>query len=107
MESNKKQTTYKQAEKRVKRIRDFYNHLQIFVIMIVILVMFSYTIIEFFGIYISNENLLYWVKTTIWIHVLLCFVGLAIHGILTFRYNIDFVNNWEKKKVEAYMNENN
>ena len=54
MESNKKQTTYKQAEKRVKRIRDFYNHLQIFVIMIVILVMFSYTIIEFFGIYISN-----------------------------------------------------
>jgi len=89
VESIKKQTTFKQAEKRVKRIRDFYNHLQIFVIMIVILVMFSNTIIEFFGIYISNENLLYWVKTTIWIHVLLCFVGLAIHGILTFRYNID------------------
>ena len=107
MESIKKQTTYKQAEKRVKRIRDFYNHLQIFVIMMVILVMFSNAIIEFFGIYISNENLLYWVKTTIWIHVLLCFVGPAIRGILTFRYNIDFVNNWEKKKVDAYMNENN
>ena len=38
---------YDQAEKRVKKIKNFYNHLQIFVIMMLVLAIFSNTIFTF------------------------------------------------------------
>ena len=67
MESTIKKSTYKQAEKRVKRIRDFYNHLQIFVIIMAPILLFSNAIIGFFESYIDNGNTLEWVKVNIWI----------------------------------------
>ena len=107
MESNKKQPAYKQVAQKVKRIRNFYNHLQIFVSMMLVLVLFSDTVIDFFEIYISNKNTLYWIKINIWIPGLLLILGLAIHGIEAFGYISNLIENWEKKKVEAYRNENN
>jgi hypothetical protein len=47
MESNKKQPAYKQVAQKVKKMRDFYNHQQIFVSMMLVLVLFSDTVIDF------------------------------------------------------------
>ena len=99
------QTKIKQAEKRVKRIRDFYNHLQVFVIVMVILLLFSNTIIEFFESHIDNPNWLKWLRANIWNNALLWFVGLLIHGFFTFKYKIGFIDKWEEKKVQEFMNE--
>jgi hypothetical protein len=99
MELFKKQPTYKQLVLKVKKIRDFYNHLQIFVGMIFVL--FSDTVIDFFEIYISNENVLYWIKINIWIPALLWTLGLAIHGIVPFGCTSNFVDYLGKKKVKA------
>ena len=104
MESNIKENTYKQAEKRVKRIRNFYNHLQIFVIIMAPILLFSNSIIGFFESYIINGNTLEWVKVNIWINALLWFIGVAIHGLFVFKDKVNFIDKWEKNKVAEFMN---
>lgn len=106
MESNISKDNYKKLEERVKRIKSFYNHLQIFVIMMLVLALFSNTIIEFFETHVSNINSLKWIKANIWINSLLWLFGIAIHGIYAFKYKISFIDKWEKKKVEELMNQN-
>jgi hypothetical protein len=107
MESNIKENTYKQAEKRVKRIRNFYNHLQIFVIIMAPILLFSNAIIGFFESYIINGNTLEWVKVNIWINALLWFTGIAIHGLFVFKDRVNFIDKWEKNKVSEFMNKKN
>ena len=107
MESNIKESAYKQAEKRVKKIRDFYNHLQIFVIIMAPILLFSNAIIGFFESYIDNGNTLEWVKVNIWINALLWFIGIAIHGLFVFKDRVNFIDKWEKNKVSEFMNKKN
>jgi hypothetical protein len=107
MASNIKENTYKQAEKRVKRIRNFYNHLQIFVIIMAPILLFSNSIIGFFESYIINGNTLEWVKVNIWINALLWFIGIAIHGLFVFKDRVNFIDKWEKNKVSEFMNKKN
>lgn len=107
MELKKQNNALKQAEQKVKRIKNFYNHLQIFVIMMIGLLFFSNTIISFFESVTDNPNTLKWIKSNIWVNALLWFVGLLIHGIIAFRYKTNFIENWEKKKVEKLMKRNN
>jgi uncharacterized membrane protein YraQ (UPF0718 family) len=104
MESNIKESTHKQAEKRVKRIRNFYNHLQIFVIIMAPILLFSNAIIGFFESYIDNVNTLEWVKANIWINALLWFIGVAIHGLFVFKDKVNLTDKWEKNKVAEFMN---
>jgi hypothetical protein len=104
MESNMNKNTYKQAEKRVKRIRIFYNHLQVFVIIMAPILLFSDAIIGFFESYIDNGNTLEWVKVNIWINALLWFIGVAIHGLFVFKDKVNFIDKWEKSKVDELMN---
>jgi hypothetical protein len=104
MESNIKESTYKQAENSVKRIRDFYNHLQIFVIIMAPILLFSNSIIGFFESYIDDGNTLEWVKVNIWINALLWFIGVAIHGLFVFKDKVNFIDKWEENKVTEFMN---
>ena len=104
MENNSKNTAYNRAEKRVKKIKNFYNHLQIFVIMMLVLVFFSDMIISFFEARISNPDTLSWIKTNIWINALLWLFGLAIHGIYVFKFNTNVIDKWEEKKLDEIMN---
>jgi hypothetical protein len=104
MESNIKESTYKQAENSVKKIRDFYNHLQIFVIIMAPILLFSNAIIGFFENYIDNGNTLEWVKVNIWINALLWFIGVAIHGLFVFKDKVNLIDKWEKNKVAEFMN---
>jgi hypothetical protein len=107
MESNQTKNTYKQAVKRVKRIRNFYNHLQIFVIIMTPILLFSNAIIGFFESYIDNGNTLEWVKVYIWINALLWFIGIVIHGLFVFKDRVNFIDKWEKNKVSEFMNKKN
>jgi hypothetical protein len=71
MEVKSKNRGLKQARKIVRRMRGFYNHLQIFIIIMLFVLLFSNTFIDFFESYIVNENSLEKVKANIWINVLL------------------------------------
>lgn len=102
----KKEDKYLQAQKKVAKQKNFYNHLQVFVIMMIVIIVFSDTIFNFFEEHISNQNTLKWIRTNIWINSLLWAFGLLIHGIYAFKNKISIVENWEKKKIEDIMNEN-
>ncbi len=105
MEFNRKETAYQEAEKRVKKIRNFYNHLQIFVIMMLVLVFFSDIIIRFFEARISNPDSLRWIKANIWINALLWLLGLVIHGVYAFKFKANVIDKWEKKKLDEILKE--
>ncbi|WP_237275389.1 2TM domain-containing protein [Tenacibaculum ovolyticum] len=96
---------YTQVEKRVKRIKKFYNHLQVFAIMMIVLLLFSNRIFDFFESHIHNPGTLKWARTNIWANCLLWAFGLLIHGLYTFKYKVTFIEKWEKQKVEELMNE--
>ena len=105
MEYNRKETVYLETEKKVKKIKNFYNHLQIFVIMMFVLVVFSDMIISFFEARISNPDSLRWIKTNIWVNVLLWLLSLVIHGIYAFKFKANVIDNWEKKKIDEILKE--
>ena len=97
---------YNTAQKKIKKIRNFYNHLQIFVVVMLVLALFSNTIVGFFENRIANNSSLDWVKANIWVNALLWFVGVVIHGLFTFKDSLNFVDKWEKNKVDEFMKEN-
>jgi len=106
MEASERQNSYKVVESRVKRIKNFYNHLQLFLLMLLFLFFFSNTIIEFFEARMSNANSLQGLKPYIWINASLWLFGIVIHGIYAYKYKMNFVTQWEKKKVAELMNKN-
>jgi uncharacterized membrane protein (DUF485 family) len=103
MKNNTNNTTYKEAEKNVKAMKNFYNHLQIFVIMMFVLFLFSDMIISFFEARITNPNSLNWIKANIWVNAVLWLFGLIIHGIYVFKFKANFIDKWEQKKMEELM----
>jgi hypothetical protein len=106
METNDNYKTLREVEKRVKMIKNFYNHLQVFVFVMILLTIFSNTIIDFFEARISNVDALYWVKSNIWVNAILWLFGLIIHGVYAFKYKANFIDQWEKKKMDELMKQN-
>jgi len=103
MKNNTNNTTYKEVEKNVKRMKNFYNHVQIFVIMILVLLLFSDIIVSFFEARITNPNSLNWIKANIWVNAVLWLFGLIIHGIYVFKFKANFIDKWEQTKMEELM----
>jgi uncharacterized membrane protein len=97
MKNNTNNTTYKEVEKNVKRMKNFYNHVQIFVIMMLVLLLFSDIIVSFFEARITNPNSLNWVNAVLWLF------GLIIHGIYVFKFKANFIDKWEQTKMEELM----
>tara|TARA_B110000240_G_C13353468_1_gene390757 strand:- start:405 stop:728 length:324 start_codon:yes stop_codon:yes gene_type:complete len=103
MKNNTNNTTYKEVEKNVKRMKNFYNHVQIFVIMILVLLLLSDIIVSFFEARITNPNSLNWIKANIWVNAVLWLFGLIIHGIYVFKFKANFIDKWEQTKMEELM----
>jgi uncharacterized membrane protein (DUF485 family) len=103
MKKNTNNTTYKEVEKNVKRMKNFYNHVQIFVIMMLVLLLFSDIIVSFFEARITNPNSLNWIKANIWVNAVLWLFGLIIHGIYVFKFKANFIDKWEQTKMEELM----
>ena len=103
MKKNTNNTTYKEVEKNVKRMKNFYNHVQIFVIMMLVLLLLSDIIVSFFEARITNPNSLNWIKANIWVNAVLWLFGLIIHGIYVFKFKANFIDKWEQTKMEELM----
>ena len=103
MKNNTNNTTYKEVEKNVKRMKNFYNHVQIFVIMMFVLLLLSDIIVSFFEARITNPNSLNWIKANIWVNAVLWLFGLIIHGIYVFKFKANFIDKWEQTKMEELM----
>jgi hypothetical protein len=83
---------YKEAKKRVKDIKDFYSHLTIFLVIVIIL-----TIINMTTFIMHSE------EGNLWFLFPLCFWGFAVlmHGLRTFVFGRG--SSWEKRKIKEVM----
>lgn len=82
---------YEKARIRVNELKDFYEHLIIFVIII--------TGLSIFNFFTSPE--FYWVLFV----VLFWGIGLLLHAIFTFARRGFLSKEWEEHKIREYMDE--
>jgi len=86
---------YNLAYKRVKRIKGFYVHLLVYIIVNAFIIISS-----------SNKSLIgdqiFWRWET-FSTALFWGIGLLAHGLSVFGRNIFFGSNWEEKKIQELM----
>ena len=87
---------YNAAYKRVKRIKGFYVHAMVYVLVNIFIVSSNYDKNSFdSGLFFRWETFstaLFWG------------IGLLAHGLSVFGRNIFFGQNWEERKIQEFMN---
>ena len=91
-----KDIKYLEAKKRVKRIKGFYTHLVVYVVVNVFIISQNLRLKTELD-YANIDN--YWTA-------LFWGVGLLGHGLSVFLPNFILGNNWEEKKIRELMNKN-
>lgn len=93
---NQDKIKYEQALKRVKRIKGFYTHALVYVVINVMVIVLNIQNLEVGESYFQFKNfqtLLFWG------------IGLAAHGFTVFVPNMIMGNDWEERKIKQYMEE--
>lgn len=83
------QSSYQQAQKKVKAIREFYEHLMVFILVTVILIAINLTT--------SPEYLWF-----IWA-VMGWGIGVVAHGMKAFAVSPFFNKEWEERKIKEIL----
>lgn len=95
-ENNIQEQRYKIAQKRVEKMKGFYNHLIIFLIINAIIVFFNIRSLDVGESYFQWHN---FITFSIWGFFLL------LHGASTFMPNFIFGAEWEERKIQQFMDE--
>jgi 2TM domain len=86
---------YNLAYKRVKRIKGFYVHALVYVLVNLFIILSSYNKISF-----DSADFFRWETFST---AFLWGIGLTAHGLSVFGRNIFFGQNWEEKKIKELM----
>jgi len=86
---------YRLAYKRVKRIKGFYIHALVYVLVNAYLIISSYAHIQH-----SDKDFFNWGTFST---ALFWGIGLLAHGMSVFGRNIFFGQNWEERKIQEFM----
>lgn len=88
------------ARKRIKELKGFYSHLTVYIIanLFILLVITNF----FTAIHFSTYAILNYFSTPV-----LWGIGLLIHAIIVFVPSIKFIKNWEQRKMQELMDEEN
>jgi hypothetical protein len=92
---------YKRAQKRVKKIKGFYSHLIVYIIVNLFLSGFTlysflekgYSLTDVLGNFAVYSTALFWG------------IGLFFHWMGVFGFKSVFSSDWEERKIKEYMNE--
>jgi uncharacterized membrane protein YjjP (DUF1212 family) len=89
---NQKNKSFEIAQQKVKKIKSFYNHL------------FVFMVVHFFisvAVYTSFGNL----KKLLILSVLGWGIGLFVHALKTFQWNPFINKEWEQRKIQEFLKE--
>ena len=86
---------YSLAYKRVKRIKGFYVHAMVYVLINIFIVYGNY-----FGNSIKDYDFWSWQTFST---ALFWGIGLLAHGMSVFGRNLFFGQNWEERKIQEFM----
>jgi hypothetical protein len=85
---------YEIAAKKVKKIKGFYSHLAVYIIINTLLLIGNYQFWNKEGAFFSWDNLstaFFWG------------IGLAAHGVSVFGFHLMFGKDWEERKIKELM----
>ncbi|SHH03960.1 2TM domain-containing protein [Flavobacterium micromati] len=92
--TTEEQSKYENAIKRVKKIKGFYSHLLVYVVINIMILIVNVQSLDKGESYLSLKNFstaLFWG------------IGLAAQGLSVFGPNIVLGQNWEEKKIKELM----
>ena len=95
--SNTEEAKYYDAYKRVKRMKGFFSHALVFVVINIMIAIGNYQDLKVGESYFQWHN---FTTLTFW------GLGLLAHGLSVFLPNLILGNNWEDKKVQELMDKN-
>ncbi|HBK71581.1 MAG TPA: hypothetical protein DDZ39_08010 [Flavobacteriaceae bacterium] len=96
MEDYTQEKRYLKAKEQVKKLKEFYIHLSVYIIInvgLLLLIYSGYDVKRNFWNYGSFFTPLGWG------------LGLAIHAIVVFGPNLAFIKHWENRKLNQFINE--
>ena len=99
MESKKQEELYLRAKHRVERVRGFYIHMAIYIVINLALI---FGLMELWNL--DNWSTKFW-SLQRFSTAIVWGVGLFIHGVMVFKVPKFFGYEWEKRKLEQFMNE--
>jgi hypothetical protein len=86
---------YEIAAKRVKRIKGFYVHLLVYILVNIFIIAAN-------SMNNSNNDPLFWSWQT-FSTAFFWGIGLVVHSLSVFGKNLFFSSNWEEKKIQEFM----
>ncbi len=92
--SNYEEIRYQEARKRIKKIKGFYTHLAVYIVINIMIIIINFQNLDAGESYFQKENFF---TAFFW------GIGLAAHGLSTFLPNWFLGNNWEQRKIEELM----
>nr|WP_315238196.1 2TM domain-containing protein [uncultured Flavobacterium sp.] len=87
------------AYKQVKRIKGFYSHLKVYLIVNAVIIISNINR-DFIGSRFNDSGLFDWHTYST---AIFWGIGLAAHALSVFSRNIFFGDDWEKRKIQEYM----
>lgn len=90
---------YLMAYKRVKRIKGFYVHLMVYILVNTFIICGNY--------YENSSNNQVFLRWDVFSTALFWGIGLVAHGLSVFGRNIFFSHDWEEKKIQEFMKKEN
>ncbi|MTH15728.1 2TM domain-containing protein [Flavobacterium sp. LC2016-01] len=87
------------AYKKVKKVKDFYSHLKVYIVVNVILII-SNTNRDFLGIRFNENELFDWETYST---AIFWGIALLVHALAVFGPELFFGSNWEQRKIQSYM----
>lgn len=99
----KKLLAYERAQKKVKRVKSFYNHLLAYIIINIPLLVFKVVIdlIDFNSDILGHPEYFNW----IYLNAIFWGISLVVHALCVFSYNPFFGESWEKRQIQKFMQE--
>lgn len=104
--NNKQSEKYVRAQKRIKELKWFYNHLLIYIVCSIVLFVLSYKDIFFINIIspkiLNNIELIKWINWNLFGTQIFWGIALFFHALSVLK--IPFIKRWEEKQIQKYIN---
>jgi len=88
---------FERAKKRVAEVKGFYTHLLVYVLVNLFLLAANLGLFSGSPIKLGMPDWAYFTTPFFW------GISLALHGLWVFSKKMDFLKNWEERKIKEYM----
>jgi hypothetical protein len=92
---------YEEAQKRVKKIKDFYGHIFIFLVIVPLVFIARFFILPAYGIISDEEGFNNWINWNTYIFPVMWLMAIGIHALAVFKPKP--MKRWEDKKIQELI----